>query len=604
VRFAAKGAAVAKEAEPAVVGAVGGSGTPSPSYEPIYAIFQGGGAKGITHIGALKAIEEERLVPVGIAGTSAGAIVAALVAVGYKADELLDPVQRTSILGEKSPVDWLGRNRWWMFRALRRLAPPLLLAAAALLALLLTASIVSLFFDVPRFFINGALALLLVSLGVLAALLASPIRRRGLFTSTALRDLVNEKLREKLAKHYETIGKEGEPPLLVTFADIDPVAVPLCSALKIVVSDIRKRKLVLFDASTPGVVVADAVAASSAIPFAISPPTVRGWTGNGTELFADGGLLSNLPSWVFTVEKRALERKQQSSPIPIMAFTLVPETQALEKAADGDAAVRSGSAKKVVPRTSLSGYVADVMGTGIFGSQTLVEQFVTDLEVIELPTALSTLGFDCGWGAAVRAREAGYRRTKDDLRRRRQKRMLTNRLLALVLEDVTQRIAARRESNNQPMPRLRLCLVDPSGPRDRPASEFRVVASANMQEDADDRLPLDPRNGAAPQAFRDRKAIFAIVRHTAPLDLWMTKYEHALVRPDVCSIIAIPVFGRPPRPGSALPQPQRVLCLDSSDDLRDEFNDPIFMTTLTRSSFATSSTLIRERVRLKEQSDG
>ena len=83
--------------------------TEAASFAPIFAIFQGGGAKGITHVGALKAIEEERFVPVGVAGTSAGAIIAALVAVGYRADDLLDPVRNTTILGGKSPTHWLGR---------------------------------------------------------------------------------------------------------------------------------------------------------------------------------------------------------------------------------------------------------------------------------------------------------------------------------------------------------------------------------------------------------------------------------------------------------------------------------------------------------------
>ncbi len=58
----------------------------------IYAIFQGGGAKGIAHLGAVAAVEEElKLAFAGVAGASAGAFVAALVADGYRSDELLDP---------------------------------------------------------------------------------------------------------------------------------------------------------------------------------------------------------------------------------------------------------------------------------------------------------------------------------------------------------------------------------------------------------------------------------------------------------------------------------------------------------------------------------
>lgn len=51
-------------------------------------VFEGGGAKGVAYIGALRAIEERGLHIGAVAGASAGAITAALIAAGYKADEL------------------------------------------------------------------------------------------------------------------------------------------------------------------------------------------------------------------------------------------------------------------------------------------------------------------------------------------------------------------------------------------------------------------------------------------------------------------------------------------------------------------------------------
>lgn len=52
-------------------------------------VIEGGGVKGIAFAGALKALEEGGYdEPQSIAGTSAGAIVGALLAVGYKADDL------------------------------------------------------------------------------------------------------------------------------------------------------------------------------------------------------------------------------------------------------------------------------------------------------------------------------------------------------------------------------------------------------------------------------------------------------------------------------------------------------------------------------------
>lgn len=52
------------------------------------AVFEGGGVKGIGLVGAVAAVEKAGYKFVNLAGTSAGAIVAALLAVGYTADEI------------------------------------------------------------------------------------------------------------------------------------------------------------------------------------------------------------------------------------------------------------------------------------------------------------------------------------------------------------------------------------------------------------------------------------------------------------------------------------------------------------------------------------
>ena len=51
-------------------------------------VLSGGGAKGLAHIGALKVIEASGVQIDYIAGTSMGAIVGALYASGYRAEEL------------------------------------------------------------------------------------------------------------------------------------------------------------------------------------------------------------------------------------------------------------------------------------------------------------------------------------------------------------------------------------------------------------------------------------------------------------------------------------------------------------------------------------
>jgi NTE family protein len=60
--------------------------------------LSGGAARGMTHLGVIKALYERDIRPDYIAGTSAGAIVAAFIADGYEPDELLDIFMEKKIL--------------------------------------------------------------------------------------------------------------------------------------------------------------------------------------------------------------------------------------------------------------------------------------------------------------------------------------------------------------------------------------------------------------------------------------------------------------------------------------------------------------------------
>jgi NTE family protein len=54
----------------------------------VFGIFEGGGAKGLAHVGTIAAAQELSVQFVGVAGASAGAMVALLIAVGYNARRL------------------------------------------------------------------------------------------------------------------------------------------------------------------------------------------------------------------------------------------------------------------------------------------------------------------------------------------------------------------------------------------------------------------------------------------------------------------------------------------------------------------------------------
>ena len=53
-------------------------------------VLSGGGSKGIAHAGALQFLSEQNIIPSEMAGTSAGAIVAALYCFGKKPEEILE----------------------------------------------------------------------------------------------------------------------------------------------------------------------------------------------------------------------------------------------------------------------------------------------------------------------------------------------------------------------------------------------------------------------------------------------------------------------------------------------------------------------------------
>jgi NTE family protein len=60
-------------------------------------VLSGGGARGIAHIGVLKALEEMDIRFDRISGTSAGSIVGALYASGHTPDEIFELVKNLSI---------------------------------------------------------------------------------------------------------------------------------------------------------------------------------------------------------------------------------------------------------------------------------------------------------------------------------------------------------------------------------------------------------------------------------------------------------------------------------------------------------------------------
>src|SRR5438105_5624621 len=99
--------------------------TDNPLPEAADGVFEGGGVKGIALVGGLTAAEEAGVKRwTNVAGTSAGAIVASLVAVGYSASALHDVMAKLKY-APFADYGWPGVMRgvlWNQFR-MRGLAP-------------------------------------------------------------------------------------------------------------------------------------------------------------------------------------------------------------------------------------------------------------------------------------------------------------------------------------------------------------------------------------------------------------------------------------------------------------------------------------------------
>jgi len=521
-----------------------------PGPRPIFAIFEGGGAKGVAHVGALDAIAANKLEIIGVAGTSAGALAAVLAAIGLDAADIMDDKDPgANILSQHGldPVKLLGEHAWREFCYLR---------------------------DTGADLVKRGLATRLL-LGAFVTPCALPIvfhawRRRGHFKTDSIRAFVNMVVRRRLQEIKEEANLSLDVPDEPTFGDLTE-AWPTVVPLKIVVTDVSRGTLEVLDRHlTPRVKVAEAVAASIAIPYVFEPARIPSFRPG---LFADGGLVSNLPIWVFVEEKLARERERYGAPpIPIIGFSLQP------------AAADTGDSSDL---PSMLDYSRTLAEAALAGSQGTSHRFMEDLTIIPLKTDLPMLAFDADWAALRKAREEGRKCADRGLsflidmkpeRIRAELRKVHDQALALINE-------RRRRRRQRRVDQLRTNLIRPWG-----NLSLRVVEGINMTGDADDRLLLDRRGQGAAVAFAEKGVrVFPVAPMAGgPSRGYMTKYEQALVRPSMRAMICVPIFkdgsqwsrDEPKRDG-----PDGVLCLDCDDpEMTSDFDNREFVDMLVDKS--------------------
>lgn len=286
----------------------------------IHAVFEGGGVKGIALAGAVRAAEESGASFERVAGTSSGAIVASLIAAGYRGEELRDIIEEVPF---PRLVDGaVGRG------GARSLAPLL------------------------RF-----------------------LFRKGLFSARPLEDWIGGLLAAKGVR---------------VFADLPE------GRLRVVASDITDGRMIVLPDDLPkyGVEaasfpVAKAVRMSAGIPYFFEPAVL----GERRNVVVDGGLLSNLPLWLFDRENDVPPRDgMPAKRVPVIGFQLVGKNDPTPRRITG-------------PLSMLHALVSTMLEAH---DERYIEQ-TNRFRTVKIPTlGVRTTQFDLPRETALRLYQSGY----------------------------------------------------------------------------------------------------------------------------------------------------------------------------------------------------
>ena len=295
--------------------------------------FSGGGAKGLVHVGAYKHLYDSNREIACVAGTSAGALVAALIAAGYTPDDILEkdgtsPLWRAiqKQFKVKYPSELLGpdyehllrlhtlarRGAW--IRFIREAFGRKPVYFFGILSLIFTPWIMIAFTQTFHFWFAVApsgIALHAVSglLGIFSFLVAclyglllvAKKFKEGVSQLDKIERVVEFCLQRKL------LERTSQGPVLFEELYQTPI--------KVVATNVSTCTPAVFSTdSTPKESVARAVSASICLPYVFSPALI------GDHQYLDGGITSNLPAWVFE------EERLMAPSLRAVAFSVSEET--------------------------------------------------------------------------------------------------------------------------------------------------------------------------------------------------------------------------------------------------------------------------------------
>lgn len=461
-----------------------------------FGVFEGGGAKGLAHVGALKACEDLGINFLAVGGTSAGAIIAALVAAKYKADEIYKAdTDKEKIIEAADPFQNPGPLFCCDFTKF--------FEADALIDLYEVNQGLRETFseDTPG---SCGIARFLWKYRKQLELIKSNL---GILKVDRFENWLNKKLLDAPAVR-EKIGSVSQNHA-VTFKDLP-------RPLAIVAANVSAQSVSVFSHSKTGnFPVAKAVAASIAIPFVFEPVTLE-MKSDSESTFVDGGIRSNFPAWLFDEE-----RKHVSEFTPTFGFRLV-STQA-----------RGSSTGKY----RFGPYARDLFHTAVFGDNSLEVRAIGFLHEIPLKVSIGPLDFDI----PKETKDAVYKSGKADAKEYLQRNVICHDPVAIrkVLEIVVAN-AVRQEINHRG--HLRVNVMRPTF-RDT----LKVVYTCNMdgEDDCDDQIEFKRGVGACGLCWERHEAIacnLSEAKITYAQEWRMSKHQQRLVRSSLRSLFSVPIY--------------------------------------------------------------
>lgn len=475
-----------------------------------YGIFDGGGVKGAALAGGLAAAQDQGIELTGFGGTSAGSMVAFLAAVGYSGKELGD------ILISKEFNEMLDDGGI----ALRE--------------------VVHLVESISRSW-QGSVLDKAKALLALKKVLAR-MQHLGLYTGDRIKDFLLEKAKAKIPSFQSYQD--------VTFEDLEKAG---CVPLRIVASNVLGGRSAILprDYEMYGRSALEAVRASAGYPFAFRP-----LEGSGFRL-VDGGLSSNLPSFLFIEEFR-------NQRIPTFAFDLITPL------------------RDFFPPYALDRYLNDLLTTALEAGDELLRH-VSDGVVhvpIEVPKGINTLDFGISRSQRKALYDAGYQQAasflagygplqvakiagnqlKGQLMARYGEVKLYQPVLAALARDTEKFSRARNVRAHVMLPTGRHTLI--------------VVYQVGMDGHTDSDLELHETAGCCGQAWTTASlAVADLARVGTDLSHWkLNQEEYSKIPKNRRSMISVPILGVPrgsARGQGAFRPPVGVLSVDSPTQLED-----------------------------------